>query len=397
MLPEIIIALIIGILAGTFTGLIPGIHINLVGALLLSISAILLNLISPTILIIFIVAMAITHTFIDFIPSIFLGAPDEDTILAILPGHDLLKKGQGYQAITLATYGSTAAILVILLITPIFIFTLSKIEPTIKFLIPYLLIISTIFLISKEKYKLTAIIVFTLSGFLGIGVFNSSVNQPFLPMLSGLFGASSLIISIKTKVIIPKQKLNQIKIKLKTLAKPVLASAITSPLCCFLPGIGSGQAAVLGTSLITPTKKNFLILLGATNTIVLGLSFIVFYTISKARTGMAATLTEITIKITTNQVLIILATICLTGIICYHWTLFLGKQFSKHINKINYTFLSLTILLIISTLVLIFTGFFGFFIFIISTAIGIFGILSNVKRINLMGCLIVPIVLTYLL
>ena len=33
-------------------------------------------------------------TFIDFIPSIFLGCPDTDTELSILPGHELLKKGE---------------------------------------------------------------------------------------------------------------------------------------------------------------------------------------------------------------------------------------------------------------------------------------------------------------
>ncbi len=380
----------------TFTGLIPGIHINLVGALLLSLSVFLLPFTTSIILAIFIVAMAITHTFIDFIPSIFLGAPDEDTVLSILPGHDLLKKGKGYEAIQLATYGSAVAIIVIILISPIFIFIFPIFEPAIKFLIPYLLILATIFLISREKYKLAAFLVFTISGFLGIAVLNSNVSQPFLPMLSGLFGASTLLISLKNKTQIPTQKIKKLKISKRSLIKPVFASTLTAPLCSFLPGIGSGQAAILGTSLINQTKRNFLILLGATNTIVLGLSFIVFYSIGRTRTGMAVFLEQILINITLNQVLIILATITITGILCFFWTLFLARFFSKHITKINYSILSIATILIISVLVIIFSGFFGFFIFIISTTTGLFGISSNVKRINLMGCLIVPVVLSYL-
>ncbi|MCH7770430.1 MAG: tripartite tricarboxylate transporter permease [Bacteroidetes bacterium] len=97
MLIEILLALIVGILTGTTTGLIPGIHINLIGVFIVSLSASLFLSINPIYLAVFIVSMAITHTFVDFIPSIFLGCPDTDTELSVLPGHELLKKGQGYE------------------------------------------------------------------------------------------------------------------------------------------------------------------------------------------------------------------------------------------------------------------------------------------------------------
>jgi putative membrane protein len=114
MLIEIIIALSVGICAGTITGLIPGIHINLIGVLLVSLSASLFTSINPIYLVVFIVSMAIAHTFIDFIPSVFLGCPDTDTELSVLPGHELLKKGFGYEAITLTCYGSLAAVFILI-------------------------------------------------------------------------------------------------------------------------------------------------------------------------------------------------------------------------------------------------------------------------------------------
>src|SRR4030042_2062206 len=137
MLIEFLLALLLGVLAGTLTGLIPGIHMNLVGTTLVILSASLLSPIAPIYLVVFIVAMAISHTFIDFIPSIFLGCPDTDTELSILPGHELLKKGQGYEAILLTAYGSLAAVLILILISFPSYFIVEKIYDFLKNFMAY--------------------------------------------------------------------------------------------------------------------------------------------------------------------------------------------------------------------------------------------------------------------
>ena len=65
---------------------------------------------------VFIAALAITHTFVDFIPSIFLGCPDTDTELSVLPGHEMLKKGEGYEAIMRTAYGGLISIFLLIII-----------------------------------------------------------------------------------------------------------------------------------------------------------------------------------------------------------------------------------------------------------------------------------------
>ena len=100
--------------------------------------------------------MAITHTFVDFIPSIFMGCPDTDTELSVLPGHDLLKKGQGYQAILLTCYGSLAAIFLLIIFAFPSIKLIDNTYGIIKQILPYLLIAVSIFLISIEKNKFKA-------------------------------------------------------------------------------------------------------------------------------------------------------------------------------------------------------------------------------------------------
>ena len=105
MIIEFILALLLGILAGTISGITPGIHINLIAIFLISVSNFFLSYTSPMVLVIFIVAMSICHSFLDFIPSIFLGAPEDGTELSVLPGPEMLKKVQGFQAVHLASVG----------------------------------------------------------------------------------------------------------------------------------------------------------------------------------------------------------------------------------------------------------------------------------------------------
>ena len=165
MLIQILIALLLGVFAGIITGLIPGIHVNLVGIIIISLSVSWFSSIEPIYLIVFITSMAITHTFLDFIPSILLGCPDTDTELSVLPGHELLKKGLGYEAIILTAYGSLIAIFLLIFISFPAIIIISKTYDFIKIFIPYFLIIISIMLISIERKKLTALGVFLLCGF----------------------------------------------------------------------------------------------------------------------------------------------------------------------------------------------------------------------------------------
>lgn len=391
----LILAFSIGITLGILTGLTPGIHINLVtGIIVLSP---LISIIEPTAFIIFIVSMAITHTLVDFIPSIFLGAPDEDTALSVLPGHEFLLKGYGHHAIRLTLIGSVISIVLLIMILPIFIFIIPKIYPFIQRMMGLFLIWIVIIMILGEKEgKMRCLILFLLAGFLGISTLNLNLNQPLLPMLTGLFGASTLLTSIKTNTKIPKQDTGKIKITREEIIKPTIISSIISPLASIFPGIGSSEASVIGSKVAgNLNREQFLVLLGSINTFVLALSFIALFTIQKVRTGAAATINQIT-SIGTKEVLVIILVIIATTLIAYPLTLKISKLFAGNISKINYTKLSTSILLLISVLVLIISGFLGFFVFIVSTILGLTAIELNVRRSFLMGCLLIPTILFYL-
>jgi len=393
MLIEILLFLFLGIIFGTITGLIPGIHINLIGVFLITLAASFLSFLDPVYFVVFITAMAITHTFVDFIPSVFLGCPDTDTELSILPGHDLLKKGKGYEAITLTTYGSLAAIFVLIVLAFPVANLLERFYDFLKILIPGLLILVSFFLISSEKKMKNALVVFLLTGLLGLAILNLDMKEPLLPLLTGLFGSSMLIISIKDKIFIPKQKISKIKVKI---FKPLLGAVIASPLCSFLPGLGSGQAAIIGNSISKTDKKGFLVLLGATNTLVMGFSFVALYAIARTRTGATVALQEI-IGILSKEILVlILGVILISGIVSFFLTIKLAKFFSKKIEKINYILLCELTLIVLIIIVFLVSGFFGLLVLAASTATGIYCISLGVKRTNMMGCLLLPVIILYL-
>ena len=110
MIIELILALVAGCFFGIITGITPGLHINLVAAILFSLSAFLLQYTNVIVLGCFIIAMSITHTFSDFISATYLGAPSDETALAVMPAHRLLFKGMGHEAVKLATLGSSCCL-----------------------------------------------------------------------------------------------------------------------------------------------------------------------------------------------------------------------------------------------------------------------------------------------
>lgn len=395
MIMEIILALILGLITGTLTGLIPGIHINLIGIFLISLSTKIIYNIQPIYLVAFITSVAITHTFIDFIPSIFLGCPDTDTELSILPGHKLLQQGEAYKAIILTTYGSLSAIFLLIIIFIPSIKIIPLIYETTKKLIPYMLLIIIAFLIYLEKRKLNSVIVITLTGILGYITLNSEViNNPLLPLLTGLFGSSTLILSIKNKIKIPKQLITKEKPRL---IKPLLGAVIAAPLCSFLPSMGSGQAAIIGNTITKNNNQGFLVLLGATNTLVMSFSFISLYIIQRTRTGAALAIQQLIGQFNLNTLLLIITITLLSGIISFFLTKKLAKFFTKKINKINYINLAISTLIILITIITIISGLIGLFIFIISTLTGIYSINLKVRRTNMMGVLMIPTIIFYLI
>lgn len=395
---EFILAILAGIFIGIITGITPGIHINTITALLI-VNIAYFSFAPTNAIIAFIVSLAIAHTILDFIPSILTGATDEESFLSVLPGHEMLIQGKGREAILLVVLGAITSIPLILIITPLFIKAVPLVYENIEYSIPFILIFISIYTITRETKVFTALIVFLATGFLGYSSLNLPVENALLPLLGGLFGASSIIISLNQKLKLPKQekfKFPKIKEIKKDYFKSVIGSLISSPFCSFLPAIGSGHAATISSEIIPQSRKSFLMMLGTINIIVMTLSFVTLYTLNRTRTGAAAAIKSIIQEISLTNlwtiILIVIISIICSSII----SLLITNIFIKTIEKINYSLVSTIMLLILITAVIVLSNPLGIVVFITSTAWGIFAIKSNIRRINMMGVLLIPTIIIYL-
>ncbi|MBU2496726.1 MAG: tripartite tricarboxylate transporter permease [Nanoarchaeota archaeon] len=394
---EIIIFSIIGIIAGTFTGLFPGIHINLVAASLLAFSVILLQYFSPLIIAVFVVSMAITHTFLDVLPAIFLGVPEEETALSVLPGHEMLLKGRGYEAVRLTVIGSIFGIFIIIFILPFYLYFLPKYYEFLSKIMAYILIAVSAFLILRDEKKFFAFFLFMLSGILGIFTLNFyAIKQPLFPLLGGLFGTSLLAISFMKKVKIPKQNF-RIQRKVQGIPSVLFSSIISGALVSFLPGLGASQGAVIGSSITKLNRKSFLVLIGAISTITMGLGFVALYTISKPRHGAAVVVGKFLENFSLMHLLLFISIMLFVSGFAVFLTLALAKFFAKKIYKLNYSRISLVMIVFITLLSIIISGWYSLLILLIGTSIGILASILGIRKMHLMGCLIVPVILLFLL
>jgi TctA family transporter len=103
---------------GALSGLAPGIHVNTLAMLLImsvpSLSPLLEGICSSVgcslphalLLACTILSAAICHSFLDYIPSLIMGVPDETECMSVLPSHRLLLEGKGMNALQAAAQGS---------------------------------------------------------------------------------------------------------------------------------------------------------------------------------------------------------------------------------------------------------------------------------------------------
>ena len=152
---------VIGIFLGCLTGLIPGFHVNNVALIALSLSPVAVGIGIPLDAVAgIIVACGTVHTFLNYIPSALVGAPDDNMALALLPGHRMLISGQAAQGVAYSARGSQMGMLmsIPLLIVARLLFGenpgLGLYEAS-RDQLPWLLLFISIFLIFTETTRLS--------------------------------------------------------------------------------------------------------------------------------------------------------------------------------------------------------------------------------------------------
>lgn len=398
MLTEVIIAISLGVVAGTFTGLIPGIHINLISALIVGSSSSLLSFTNEINVALFIISMSITHSFLDVIPSTYLGAPDPDKALMALPAHKMLLEGRAYEAIRLTVIGSYVCLIISCLLSPLIYLFFKYSYNLINANIFWILISTTCYMILKDKNKMLNLLMFFMAGILGLVALNLPlIKEPLLPMLSGLFGCSILINSLNDKVDVPKQNYDFEIISFKEKSIAIIGGFIAGTMTSFLPGLGSSQGAVIASNILRKiSDKGFLIMIGGINTVNFCMSMVAYYAIQKARNGSIIAIKTIIPEFNFTTIFVFLIVSLLVGSFCVKFCLQLTKGFSIVIGRVNYQKTIIGVLIVITMMILIRSNLYGLILYFASIALGLIAIKLNVAKNHLMGCLLLPVILYFI-
>lgn len=396
MLNELLM-IFLGLIVGSITGLIPGLHINNVCTIIIGASSFLLQHFSGLELSIFITSTAITHTFLDSIPSIFLGAPSSDSdALVVLPGHKMLLQGRGKEAVILTVIGSLFSLVLSVALLPFLIILFRTIYPFVKDWTGLILLVASMLIIFRGNNRMMSLLFFLFSGILGVVGFEKLDSDALMPMLSGLFGVSILLLSINGNATIPEQRNGtRIRISKKHMMKGVGGATFASAIAAFLPGFGNAQAAILAQSVIgRMSTEGTLMLLGGINTANMAISVATLLAIDKARNGAMTTINEL-VGINADIAFNIIGAALVAGGIAVWLAKKYSEKFSMIIRKIDYKKLITSIIVLIIATALFSSGAKGLLLLMTATAIGISASLLNVAKNNLMGCLILPVVLYF--
>lgn len=390
---EILLFIFLGVLFGFLTGLIPGLHPNTIFILTLSFAFALVGFPIQAILA-FVVSLAVSNTFFDFIPTILFGAPEEDSVLSVLPGHKFLLKGRGYEAVFLATMGGLGVIFLTALTLPALFFFLPLIYNSIKPVMHIILLSVVFWMVYTEKKRIPALSIFLIAGIFGFITLNSLPSEgAMFPAFTGLFGMSTISVSIMTRVRIPPQKIQR-KIRGDWL-KGSVTGWLAGLLAGLLPGIGASQAGIIAAQFTKAKLREFLIALGGINTANIFFTFIVFYVIGKTRSGAVWMLSQVIDHFTFSDVCLLIVVGILTSLISGLLTIKVSKFLVNRMKNLNYTkVMSFTFLTLIA-LVFIFSGFIGMLVSVTGMFLGLLTISLGIKRTHLMGYLLFPTIIYF--
>ena len=395
VLSSIALGTAVGIGCGVVSGLVPGIHANTMAGLLLSLQAFLLAWFDPVFVASAMFSTLVTHTFLDNVPGTFLGIPDADTSLAVLPAHALCLEGHGEEAVRISALGSAAGVALSLPLAAAFILALPALQPAIDWGIGLVILAVAGYLIVVSESPGWALAVFAVSGILGL----FSLGYAFLawpaggesgvlmPLLSGLFGIAVLLKASHGAM--PAQTFTGLDLPPGALRRGSLLGSVAGALVGWLPGLSNATANALLTSVVgyDSNPREYILATSAANTVNAFLGFAAFYAIARTRNGVMAAIGALE-EMPPATAILLAGAIAAVG--AYLLTILLSRM-AWWFSGINITALNYGVIAFVVLLSLFLCGPFGGLVLLLATAVGYVPSLVNIRRVYCMGAIMVPV------
>ena len=386
---EPVLAVSLGVAAGIFTGLIPGVHPNTV--VFTTIPFYFIYRPEFSLFMAFISGLSISHTLHDFLPALFLKAPEAESALSSLPGIEMVQEGLGRKAFVLTVIGGLSSSTIFVIVLPVLFLVLEAVYPVLNQFMQFILVFFLLFIIFESRSIFNAALIAGLSGLLGLSVLSGPQQQfILLPVFSGLFAVPAVSYSIFRDFEIPEQK-DRFQISSSRI-KEGFAGFGSGLIAGVIPGIGAAVSTTFLTPFMDSDREGFLTGLGGVNTSDILISFLALYLIGRPRSGSSVALQMIS-EVRIPEVFFLIGCSLLGAGLSGILSLKVLDLFLELVDKVNFRFLGFSVLGLIFSIVFFTTGVYGIVVLLTSGFIGFISLLTECRA-SCMAVLIIP-ALTY--
>jgi putative membrane protein len=386
-----------GIALGTASGLTPGLHANTFALLLAAVAPAIPG--PPRFVGAAMLAAGVIHTFLDVVPALSLGVPDPAMAPSALPGHRLVLRGRGREALRLSALGSGLAVVFAIPLALPVTWVMERAYPALSANLSLLLGAVIVLLVTTEptsRSRVGAAVAMAASGTLGIVALDwptqglLDVSGMLMPLFTGLFGAPILVEALGGEGL-PAQADPVVTTSPLLVGYVALLGTFSGAIVGYLPGISSAIAAT-GALVAIPRRgpRAFIVATSGVNTANAIFALFALLALGDPRTGVLVALDEAGVPIALP---LLLATIGLAAAVGFVLVVTLGDRYLALVGAIDHTRLCLAVLGLLVLLVGVFAGVSGLGVFVASAAVGLIPARLGARRASLMGVLLVPLAL----
>jgi len=386
-----------GIGLGTISGLTPGIHANTFALLLAAVAPAVPG--PPRFVGAAMLAAGVVHTFLDVVPALALGVPDPSMAPSALPGHRLMLRGRGREALRLSALGSGLAVCFAIPLALPITWLMERAYPTISANLSLVLTAVIVLLVTTEptpRSRLGAAVAVAGSGALGVLVLDVQpgglvdVGGMLMPIFTGLFGAPILVEALSGEGF-PEQADAVVTTGPGLVAMIALLGTLSGAVVGYLPAISSAIAAT-GALVAIPRSgpRAFLVATSGVNTANAVFALFALLALGDPRTGVLVALDSAGVPIALP---LLLAAVAIGAAAGFVLVTVLGDRYLSVVGRVNHTRLCLGVIAALVGLVALFAGARGLAVFGGAAVVGLIPARLGARRASLMGVLLVPLAL----
>ncbi|NLX50456.1 MAG: hypothetical protein GXY82_11445 [Methanospirillum sp.] len=385
---------IVGVVLGALSGLAPGIHANTLAAALLAAGTGFSAVLGEEALAAAMFAALITHSFLDNIPSTFLGVPEADTVLSVLPAHALCLEGRGEEAVRCSAIGSALAMVFGVPLSLVCVLVLPPLQPVLDWAIGILLVAVAAYLILSSDSVPWSCGIFAVSGLLGLFALRYGFlawhalgdGAVLMPLLTGLFGLPVLLTAAHGTI--PEQRFDGISVPARLLSRHSLLGTLAGLFVGWLPGLSNATANSLIDAGIgyDRDRRGFIVATSAANTANAFIGLAAFFAIGRTRNGVLAAMSGLDLP----SMPTLMAAGLAAAVAGFLLTVRLSSSASL-LARVDGRRLHVAVVALMVLLSAVLTGPFGLLVLVLATMVGLVPPLVNVRRVHAMGAIMLPV------